>query len=64
MHTLLVIGICVLLTLLELAVMLVVCAPRWCWQRLRALARRLVLRPSHWQPLGDQRSSSADPGPG
>ena len=64
MHTLLVIVICVLLTLLELAVMLVVCAPRWCWQHLRALLRRLVPRPSRSQPLGGQRPSSAGPGPG
>ena len=62
MHTLLVVGICVLLTLLELAVMLVVCAPRWCWQHLRALLRRLVPRSSRWQPLGGQRPSSAGPG--
>jgi hypothetical protein len=64
MHTLLVIGICVLVTLLELAVVLVVCAPRWCWQHLRALLRRLVPRPSRWQALGGQRPSRAGPGPG
>lgn len=47
MHTLLEIGICVLLTLLELAVLLVFCAPRWCWQHLRALLRNPHEQPRH-----------------
>jgi hypothetical protein len=37
MHTLLVIAICVLLTLLELALTLVLVAPRWVRTQLRAL---------------------------
>jgi hypothetical protein len=64
MQTLHVIGVCVLMTLLELAIVLVICAPRWCWRNLRALLRRLVPRPSGSQPLGGQRPSSAGPGLG